>query len=76
MSTRPSLKAIVADLSNAGYRTSDIARVLNCSHERIRQTLIEMGMACPKLEKVDDLPHDLRVRVLAFMELDNPTVAR
>ena len=71
---RSDLKAIVCDLANAGYRTSDIARILNRSHERIRQLLIDMGMACPHLESINDLPHDLKQRVLQFIESDNPTV--
>ena len=71
---RSELKAIVCDLSNAGYRASDIARALNRSHERIRQLLRDMQMSPPRLQSIDDLPHDLRERVHQFRDSDNPSV--
>ena len=69
-SRKPDLYAIVADLHSMRYRPSDIARVLHKSNERIRQLLRDMELSHPTLDSVDDLPHDMRERVKAFLETE------
>jgi len=65
------LHAIVADLCAAGYCAADIARALGRSHERIRQLMRDMHLSKPRMRTLEDLPHDLRQRVMMFRELDS-----
>lgn len=69
------LKAIVADLHDFGYTAADIARVVCRSERRVGQILQEVKPSPPPLKSIDDLPHDLRQRVLHWLNLQNLKVA-
>lgn len=71
MNSKGDLLAIVADLRAMGYGASDIAMAVQRSPERIRQILRDLHLTRPRLSTINDLPHDMRERVLAFRCLQN-----
>ena len=71
--SKTELYTLVGDLHAVGYRATDIGKALNRSPERVRQILRDIGLFQPRVRTVDDLPLFLRVRVLAFLELDTST---
>lgn len=70
---KPELVALVCDLAALGYGASSIGRALQRSPERIRQIMRDASITKPRIRTVDDLPPDLRQRVLAFRNLRNAT---
>lgn len=64
------LVAIVADLLALRYCHADIGRVVGRTPQRIGQIAADIGLTAPSLRTREDLPHDLRVRVEAFLALE------
>jgi hypothetical protein len=65
------LKAIVGDLLALGYAPASIARVTNRTPERICQIRRELGLTPPRLRTVDDLPLDMRTRLVLFLSSES-----
>lgn len=62
------LKAIVADLYLLRYRTGDIAIVVGRSERTVRVIVEELFPRPSTPRSVHDLPHDMRDRVLQWIE--------
>ena len=58
---------LIADMHAYGYSASSIAKVLGiCGARRVQQLLRDMCLTKPPLKSVDDLPIELRERVLSL----------
>lgn len=71
MSNKADIMSLATDLKGLGCSAADIARYLHRSPERIRQVLRDCGMSKPTFRSLEDLPNDVRQRVLAFRNLTN-----
>lgn len=58
------LKSVIADLKAMRYRTTDIARELCVTRQHVNRVLREFEMNERPLRSINDLPIDLRDRVI------------
>lgn len=57
------LYALVIELRGLGYNAADIGRMVGRSAERVRQILVDMGVAPPRLRTLEELPIEIRERI-------------
>jgi hypothetical protein len=69
MSRKRDLYALIEDLRTARYTPIEIARLLGISRQRVNQMLTVSGMSRRGTFMIDDLPEELRARVIAVKAL-------